>query len=700
MSFLAELKRRNVIRMAGLYVVSAWLIVQVAETLLPAFEIPNWVLRAIIIVLALGFIPTLIFSWVFELTPEGLKRESEIDRAQSVTAQTSQRMDRLLLFGLIAVVGLMIVDRLWPRAPADSGEAGSASTFVAKDEASPAGAKTKVDADPTSANSVRGIAVLPFTNLSPDPDNAFFAGGVYEEVLTKLARLADLRVISRTSMERIAEEKLEVSAIGRRLGVSHVLEGSVRRAGNQVRVTVQLIEAESDAHVWAENYDRGLDDVFAIQSEIALAIADQLKLSLSPQLQADLGERPTQDPAAYELYLRALQERQNWRGVVGFRAVIDLLEQAVQRDDQFIVAKGALVDAYGRMHWLRADPDGAYQRNARSVMADLELHWPTHPETALARARLHYNIDRDYERALKQFEALQTSLPNHPMRLLGAAACLKRLNRHAEFLAAARRNLEIDPESPLVRGELIQALMNNERYDEALNLGEAEARRFSSEQRNEGMLAEARLLGRQDVDAVLRYGDRTPPPSFDMGGETVVTARFMRGDVDGALALIAQQEWVTPRAEAWGAAMRAELLRLAGRLEESRQLADEAYAVARATTDSETPRADLGVAFWYASAAQMAGVAGAREDVLRWQEQALGQPLLAIDDKWLVARSLSAAHRGLGDPETAWSFIAPYAGDGRILPRAELRALKPYYDKLFGDSPSYQAYMRQIGEPQ
>src|SRR5690606_22784377 len=152
----------------------------------------------------------------------------------------------------------------------------------------------------------------------------------------------------------------------------------------------------------------------------------------------------------------------------------------------------------------------------------------------------------------------------------------------------------------------------------------------------------------------------------------------------------AEQEWVTPRAIAWGAAQRAELLRLAGRGDEADRLADEAYAVARATTDSETPRADLGVAFWYASAAQMAGQAGARDDALRWQTRALAQPMIAIDDKWLVAQSLAAAHRGLGDAETAWSFIAPYAGDGRLLSKAELRVFKAYYDKLYAASPSYQ----------
>ena len=295
MSLWAELRRRNVIRMAGLYLVVAWLVVQVVDTLLPIFDAPGWVSKVLVALLAIGFLPALVFAWVFELTPEGVKRDAEVSREQSLVARTGQRMDRLIVAGLLAVAAVIAAGHFWPRAeqtlPATGSGPGASGV-----------AEKPVTVDrPDTVSAGPGIAVLPFDNLSPDPDNAYFAGGIHEEVLTKLSKLAELRVISRTSMERIAEEKLDVAAIGQRLGVSHVLEGSVRRAGEQVRVTVQLIEAATDRHVWAENYDRKLDDVFAIQSEIALAIADQLKIGLARQVEASLSERRARSNAAYGL---------------------------------------------------------------------------------------------------------------------------------------------------------------------------------------------------------------------------------------------------------------------------------------------------------------------------------------------------------------------------------------------------------------
>ncbi len=273
MSFFAELKRRNVIRMAGLYLVGAWLLIQVAETLLPAFDVPGWVLRAVIILLALGFVPALVLAWVFEMTPDGLKRDEGLSQVTSTTPQTAQRMNRLIVVALLGVIVMMAVERFVslpePEAPAVVAATPAAADPGTADAAAPAATEPVVAA-------AAGIGVLPFGNLSPDPDNAFFAGGIYEEVLTRVSRINELRVISRTSMETIAAEKLSIPEIGQRLGVTHVMEGSVRRVGDKVRITVQLIEAATDKHIWAENYDRTLDDVFAIQSEIALAIADQL----------------------------------------------------------------------------------------------------------------------------------------------------------------------------------------------------------------------------------------------------------------------------------------------------------------------------------------------------------------------------------------------------------------------------------------
>jgi len=445
LQLLAELKRRNVIRVAALYLVGAWLVVQVAGTVLPMFAVPDWVARAIVIVLAIGFIPAMMAAWVFELTPEGIRRDGDVARSDAAAPDRGRRMDRMILVALLALVVLMVGERVWNRDTA----APALATGTAEPDETP---------DPAAAASKLGIGVLPFDNLSPDPDNAFFASGIHEEVLTRLASLDQVRVISRTSMETVAAENLEVPEIGRRLGVSHVLEGSVRRAGDQVRITVQLIEAATDKHIWAQNYDRTLDDVFAIQSEIALAIADQLKLALSPVAQTALQDRPTLNAEAYDLYLRSKAERRIWRGADGFRALIALLEPAVALDPDFQLARADLANAYGRMYWLGEDPDGSYLARARAQVDELAKRSPGSFQTRLAQAQLVYNVERDYAMALPLLQALAAERPNDADVALLVASSFKRLGRPAEQLEATTRALSLDPESPLVWGEMTQAL--------------------------------------------------------------------------------------------------------------------------------------------------------------------------------------------------------------------------------------------------
>lgn len=296
MSFLAELKRRNVIRMAGLYLVGAWLLIQVAETLLPAFDVPGWVLRAIIIVLALGFLPTLVFSWVFELTPDGLKRDADVAADASVAARTGRRMEKLILGGMVLVVMLIAADRLWPGAAETGPGPLAAPTDLASAEGSPAASEPA----PVPAAS---IAVLPFENMSADVENGFFADGISEELLNVLAGIEGLTVASRTSSFTFKDTKTPVPEIARQLGVQHVLEGSVRKQGDRVRITAQLIHAATDAHLWSETYDRDLSDIFKVQEEIAQAISDEM-VGLLPVASRISVTASTADLEAYERFLR------------------------------------------------------------------------------------------------------------------------------------------------------------------------------------------------------------------------------------------------------------------------------------------------------------------------------------------------------------------------------------------------------------
>jgi len=263
MSLFAELKRRNVIRFAGLYLVGAWLLVQVAGTVFPMFGAPDWLPRSVVILLAIGFIPALIFSWVFEMTPEGIKRDAEVAPEQSNAPQTARRMDRAIIAVLVLALGYFVLDKfvLTPRRPALPNESRSANS-----------------------SSGKSIAVLPFENLSADKDNGYFATGMQDEILTRLAGIRDLKVISRSSTEQYVSRPPNLKIVAEQLGVATVLEGSVQKAGAAVRINLQLIDARSDSHLWAQNYDRDLKDVFTVQSDVAEKVADALKAQLLPEI--------------------------------------------------------------------------------------------------------------------------------------------------------------------------------------------------------------------------------------------------------------------------------------------------------------------------------------------------------------------------------------------------------------------------------
>jgi len=318
MTFVAELRRRNVIRMAGLYLVGAWLAVQVAGTVLPMFGAPAWLPRSLVILLMIGFVPALVFAWVFELTPDGIKRDAEVPAAESIAPQTARRMDRMIIAVLLLALGFFAFDRfvLAPRRDA----ALVAETQRASKAA--AGAGGVVDR--------RSVAVLPFVNMSGDAANEYFSDGISEEILNVLAGVPDLKVAARTSSFSFKGRNTEVPAIARELQVRMVLEGSVRKQGDKVRITAQLIDAKTGYHVWSQTYDRKLEDIFAIQDEIARAIGDELKVKIVDE------HRPgkaagTRNPHAHDLYLRGMA-LWNGRKAPQMLQAISLFEQA-QRED-------------------------------------------------------------------------------------------------------------------------------------------------------------------------------------------------------------------------------------------------------------------------------------------------------------------------------------------------------------------------------
>lgn len=292
MSFLAELRRRNVIRMAGLYLVGAWLVVQVAATVLPLFDAPGWMARSVVVLLAIGFVPSLVIAWVFEWTPDGLRRDTEVDPAASIAPQTGKRMDRMIVAGLVAVIALMAVERFWfAQEPTTAAPATAAATA--------APAQTAAAINPKS------IAVLAFENMSADKDNEYFSDGVAEEILNSLAKLDDLRVAGRTSSFYYKGRDEPIGAIGAALGVAHVLDGSVRKQGDRLRISAQLIRVGDGFELWSETFDGTDADVFTLQENIARQVTNQLKVALNAGQGERLVDAGTKNPDAYQLYLQA-----------------------------------------------------------------------------------------------------------------------------------------------------------------------------------------------------------------------------------------------------------------------------------------------------------------------------------------------------------------------------------------------------------
>src|SRR5207247_1222362 len=347
-NFFAELKRRNVYKVAVAYAVVAWLTSQAASIFLPAFNAPQWAMQIVILILMVGFPIALAFSWAFEITPEGIKRESEVAADQSITHHTGRKIVALTIVLAVIATGLLIFQFL--RARSTSSLSRNASSITNK-----------------------SIAVLPFDNLSGDPQNAYFSEGVQDEILTRLAKIAELKVISRTSTQRFKSAPNDLRQIAQQLGVANILEGSVQKANDQVRVNVQLINALTDAHLWADTYDRRLTDIFAVETEIAKTVADVLQAKLTGSEQHVIAARPTDNTEAHQLYLKG---RFFWNKRTGndLKKSIDYFEQAIAADPNYALAYAGIADAYVLLPGYSAGtPRDCYPKAKAAAKKALEL---------------------------------------------------------------------------------------------------------------------------------------------------------------------------------------------------------------------------------------------------------------------------------------------------------------------------------------
>src|SRR5437588_8409799 len=322
-NFFTELKRRNVYKVAATYAVIAWLLLQGASILFPTFEAPGWVMKIFATVVAAGFPLALILAWAFELTPEGIKRTEDLDQTPPQQSRNRAWIYVFIIAGAISI-GLFFLGRY-------TASRGAGARQVESFE--------------------KSIAVLAFENLSDDKANAYFATGIQDEIMTRLAKIADLKVISRTSTQQYQSKPGNLSQIAKQLGVVHVLEGSVQKVGDQVRVNVQLIRADHDSHVWAETYDRKLTDIFGVESDIAKSIAQSLQAKLSGREEQAFAVQPTGNPEAYDAYLRGLAaEGESIRSVYSIQKAISFYKRAVHVDPNFALAWARLSCAHSRLY--------------------------------------------------------------------------------------------------------------------------------------------------------------------------------------------------------------------------------------------------------------------------------------------------------------------------------------------------------------
>lgn len=445
-NFFAELKRRNVYKVAVAYIVGGWALSEGISQVFPVFDVPNGIIRLIVILITAGLPVALVLSWMFEITPEGIKRTAAADAMPASAKPKKYLWLYIVIIGTAVSIGLFLLGRYSakPGAPRQS----QAATVPEK-----------------------SIAVLPFDNLSRDPDNAYFAEGVQDEILTRLAKVADLKVISRTSTQHFKSAPENLPEIAKQLGVTNILEGSVQKAADQVRVNVQLINAMTDAHVWADTYDRKLTDIFAVESEIAKAVAESLQAKLTGAEKSSIAKAPTANPEAYELYLKG---RFFWNKRTGddLRKSIEYLKQAIAKDPGYALAYAALADSYGLLRFYGgASPAESVVPAQAAAKKALEL------DDSLAEAHASLGLiateELEVNRAVTELERAIQLNPNYATAYHWLGLALATLRQSNRSIGELKRALELDPLSMIINADLSIIYLYARRYDAA----EAQARK-------------------------------------------------------------------------------------------------------------------------------------------------------------------------------------------------------------------------------
>ncbi len=418
-SFWGELKRRNVVRVSIAYAIAAWLLIEITATTFPILKLPDWSVTLVTVLVLIGFPLALIFAWAFELTPEGLKKEKDVDRSESITRITGRKIDFIIIAIMAMAIIVLVSERFgW--------------------------LTDSLDRDDRLSVIRKSVAVLPFDNRSADPSDAYFVDGIHDDVLTQLSKIRALKVISRTSVEQFRDSTQSMREIGASLGAASIIEGAVQRSGDRVRISVQLIDTESDEHLWAESFDREISaaNIFAIQSEIATAVARQLRATLTLEEQEQLSVLPTQNFAAYDLYLRGVEILRR-PGQESLDEAAEIFRQALNLDSEYARAYAGLCDVHLRNY--RRSNNTAYVPRAESYCQKaLELDQSL-IEVRLSLGDLHITTGR-YELAERQFNLAKDLDPESDAAYRGLGRLFSNRGQLLEAEEAFRHAIELVPD--------------------------------------------------------------------------------------------------------------------------------------------------------------------------------------------------------------------------------------------------------------
>lgn len=442
-NFIKELKRRNVIKVATAYAIAGWLIIQIATSVFPAFNFPDWTTQFVIILVGIGLPLSLIFAWAFELTPEGLKKSKEVDITKSVTDSTGKKLNGVIITVLSMAVIFLLVERVFF----------AEAAFLENQQDS-----AKIE--------VASIAVLPFVNMSGDQDNEYFSDGLSEELLNALAKIENMKVAGRTSSFKFKGMNEDLKLVGEQLGVNHILEGSVRKSGNQIRITAQLIKVDDGFHMWSETFDRELTsaNIFQIQEEISKKVLGQLRVQLLPSEEQQLEIIPTNDIEGYQAYLKANQLLVN-RNYDEIEAAIDLYKTAIRLDPTFAAAHGALALAYNTQGYYGNIPRSEMIQNMKSS-ADQALAIDENTPSAYAALGHYYTEVNDNDGALESFKKSLELNPNFSDVYNWLGNLYDDLGLPEEQFDTYRKGYDVDPLNPITIYNMARVAIYDGDYEE------------------------------------------------------------------------------------------------------------------------------------------------------------------------------------------------------------------------------------------